>query len=141
MKNDCLFCAIIDGEMNSYKIYEDELFFVMLDRFPKCLGHVLILPRRHVRHLFELNADEATRLMPLVQNIAAALYRTLDYTGLNLLQNNGAAAGQEVMHFHMHLIPRFDDDAMRIEYKRQDPQEDEFKGMVEKLTSALNAGK
>jgi len=54
MKNDCIFCAIIDGEMPSYKIYEDELFYVILDRFPKCLGHALILTKRHAPHIFAL---------------------------------------------------------------------------------------
>ena len=137
MKNDCLFCAIIDGEIPSYLLYEDELFYVMLDRFPKHLGHVLILPKRHAAHIFTLNEEEARGLFPLAQRIAAAMRGVLEYSGLNLLQNNGAAAGQEVNHFHLHLIPRFDGDDMAILYTRQDPSEGDFEEVLKKLKDAL----
>ena len=137
MKNDCLFCTIIDGELPSYKLYEDEYFYVMLDRFPKCPGHTLILPKRHAAHIFDLQEKESLGLFPLTQKIAAAMKETLDFTGLNLLQNNGAAAGQEVNHFHLHLIPRHDGDAMAIQYKRQDPSAKEFEEMLEKMTEKL----
>ena len=137
MKNDCLFCAIMDGELPSYKLYEDEYFYVMLDRFPKCLGHVLILPKRHAAHIFDMREEESQRLFPLAQKIAAAMQKSLNFTGLNLLQNNGEAAGQEVNHFHLHLIPRYDGDNMAIQYKRQDPSEAEFEEMVEKVKKAL----
>ena len=138
MKNDCIFCAIIDGEMPSYKIYEDDMFYVILDRFPKCLGHVLILTKRHAAHIFALTEEESKRLIPLTQKIAVAMKKALEYEGLNLLQNNGSTAGQEVMHFHLHLIPRFDGDAMAIQYRREDPNDEEFLGMVEKIEGVLN---
>lgn len=141
MKNDCLFCAIIDGEIPSYKIYDDGDFYVMLDRFPKCLGHVLILPKRHAEHIFSLNEKEAAGLFPLAQKIAASMKKTLDFPGLNLIQNNGPAAGQEVNHFHLHLIPRYDGDDMAVQYKSQDPSENEFDEMTEKLVKALDAEK
>lgn len=137
MKNDCIFCAIVDGEMPSYKIYEDDLFYVILDRFPKCLGHVLILTKRHAPHIFTLTEEESKQLLPLAQKIAAAMKQALDYEGLNLIQNNGSTAGQEVMHFHMHLIPRFDGDAMAVQYKREDPEDEAFLEMVGKMEGAL----
>ena len=138
MKNDCLFCAIIDGEIPSYKLYEDEYFYVMLDRFPKCLGHTLILPKRHTAHIFDLKTEESQRLFPLAQKIAGAMRVSLDFTGLNLIQNNGAAAGQEVNHFHLHLIPRYEGDAMAVQYKRQDPSASEFEAMTDQLKQALS---
>lgn len=138
MKNDCLFCAIMDDEMPSYKLYEDEYFYVMLDRFPKCLGHTLILPKRHAAHIFDLNENECLHLMPVAQKVAAALQKVLKFDGLNLLQNNGPTAGQEVNHFHLHLIPRFENDDMAIQYKRLDPSEEEFKNITDKLVSAIN---
>ncbi|MCL2400176.1 MAG: HIT family protein [Defluviitaleaceae bacterium] len=137
MKNDCLFCAIVDGEIPSYKLYEDEYFYVILDRFPKCLGHTLILPKRHAAHIFSLNEEEAGRLFPLAQKVAAVLKEELDFHGLNLIQNNGAAAGQEVNHFHLHLIPRYENDAMAIQYRREDPSEKDFEDMAEKLQKVL----
>ena len=138
MKNDCLFCAIIDGELPSYKLYEDQYFYVILDRFPKCLGHALILPKKHAATLFDLQDEEMQRLMPLTQKIAVALRKALNFDGLNLIQNNGPAAGQEVNHFHLHLIPRFDSDNMAIQYKRQDPADEDFVEMADKLNRALS---
>ena len=137
MKNDCLFCAIIDGELPSYKVYEDEYFYVMLDRFPKCMGHTLILPKRHAVTIFDLQEEECRRLFLLIQNISVKLKEVLDFEGLNLLQNNGAAAGQEVNHFHMHLIPRYDMDAMSIRIKSQDPPAEEFEEMLERIKRVM----
>ena len=139
MKNDCLFCAIIDGEIPSYKLYEDNLFYVMLDRFPKCVGHALILPKRHARNLFNLNEEEAAGLIPLAQKVAVALNKVLGFDGLNLVQNNGEASGQEVNHFHLHLIPRFEGDNMAVTYKREDPKPEEFEDMVAKVTKELES--
>ena len=137
MKNDCIFCAIIDGELPSFKIYEDEYFYVMLDRFPKCLGHTLILPKRHASNIYALNDNEGQRLFPLAQKVAGALQENIKFTGLNLLQNNGATAGQEVSHFHLHLIPRIDGDDMAIQYRRLDPPEEEFEKTAEALRKVL----
>ena len=137
MKNECLFCSIIDGEMPSYKLYEDEYFYVMLDRFPKCLGHSLILPKRHAPHLFALSGEEAAMLFPLSQKIAAVLHKVFSFDGLNLLQNNGAAAGQQVNNFHMHLIPRYDGDAMVLQYEPLDPSQEEFEEVVKKIEQVL----
>ena len=137
MKNDCLFCAIVDGELPSYKIYEDQYFYVMLDRFPKCMGHTLILPKRHAAFLFDLNDDEGLRLFPLAQRIATVLREVLDFPGINLLQNNGPVAGQEVNHFHLHLIPRYDGDSMAITYKREDPSDDDFKELLAQLEDKI----
>ena len=137
MKNDCLFCAIVDGEIPSYKLYEDEYFYVMLDRFPKCLGHTLILPKRHARTIFDLNMEETVGLFPLAQKISVVLNKVLKFDGLNLVQNNGEASGQEVNHFHLHLIPRFEGDNMAVTYKRQDPKPEEFEDMVAQLKKGL----
>ena len=137
MKNDCLFCSIVDGEMPSYMIYEDDCFYVMLDRFPKCLGHVLILPKRHAAYVFDLNEQEAQQLIPLTQKITSALREVLNFDGLNLVQNNGPAAGQEVNHFHLHVIPRFSGDNMAIQFRREDPDAKDFEEMTEKLKKVL----
>ena len=137
MRNDCIFCAILDGDIDAYKVYEDELFCVILDRFPKCLGHMLIMPKRHAPHVFDLNEEESQQLIPLTQKIATTMREVLNYEGLNLIQNNGPTAGQEVMHFHLHLIPRFDGDAMAVQYKREDPKEEDFLNMVEKIKKLM----
>ena len=137
MRNDCLFCAILDGDLPSFKLYEDEYFYVMLDRFPKCLGHTLILPKKHAANIFELSEEDAQKLIPLTQKVAAALQQVLNFDGLNLLQNNGAAAGQQVFHFHLHLIPRMEKDNMMIQYPHLDPSMEEFKEMADKIIQVM----
>ena len=138
MPDKCLFCSIIDGNILSFKIYEDDLFLCILDRFPVYLGHTLILTKRHAESFFDLNNDEAANLVPLAQKIAEAMRVPLNFQGINLLQNNGAAAGQEISHFHLHLIPRYENDSMKITYKKIDPSLDDFKEMAEKIKGALD---
>lgn len=133
MKNECLFCAILQDEIPSYKLYEDDLFVAILDRFPKCEGHTLIIPKRHVATLFDLPDDEASRLIPLARMLSKRLYDALRFKGLNLLQNNGEAAGQQVSHFHLHLIPRYESDDMILQWKTIDPTPEDFAATLEKI--------
>jgi histidine triad (HIT) family protein len=133
LKNDCLFCGIIHDEMPAYKLYEDEHFLVILDRFPVRLGHSLIISKKHTRDLFGLPHEAARALMPLAQKMAKKMHGELKYEGLNLIQNNGEVSGQRVMHFHLHLIPRYDGDGMVIQAPPQDPSAEEFEAMAERL--------
>lgn len=133
MKNECLFCAIIHDEIPSCKIYEDDTFIAILDRFPKCEGHTLIIPKRHAATLFDLPDDAAAKLMPLARVLSNKLYEKLKFKGLNLLQNNGECAGQQVNHFHLHLIPRYESDDMVLTWKTIDPTPEDFTAMQQKL--------
>ena len=112
--SNCIFCKIVEGSLPAYKVYEDEYFLAIVDRYPSAKGHVLILPKRHVLDLYELNEKEAAMLIPLAQKIAAKIRRGLDIAGLNLIQNNGKAAGQVIDHFHLHLVPRYENDGVII---------------------------
>ena len=109
MKDNCIFCKIIRGEIPSSTIFEDEDFKVILDINPAAKGHALILPKQHYANLYELPEELASRVMVLAKKLAAHMTERLDCDGLNLLQNNGAVAGQTVFHFHLHLIPRYKD--------------------------------
>ena len=106
MKNDCIFCAIADGEIPSFKIYEDDAFLAYLDISPFAEGHTLVIPKCHFTGL--LDAPEATLsgLIACVKKVAALLKEKLPCDGFNILQNNGAAAGQTVPHIHFHIVPR-----------------------------------
>lgn len=106
MNNDCIFCKIIKGEIPSFTVYEDETFKVILDRFPAATGHVLIIPKAHYSDIFELPEEVAMKLYPLVQKIATRVKEVTGAEGINIVQNNGAVAGQSVYHFHLHIIPR-----------------------------------
>ena len=106
-KEDCIFCKIANGEIPSKTLYEDETFRVILDLGPAAKGHALILPKEHADNLFELSEETAGKAMVLAKKMACRLKEKLGCDGLNLVQNNGEAAGQTVMHFHMHMIPRY----------------------------------
>ena len=106
-KDDCIFCKIAAGEIPSKTIYEDEAFRVILDLGPATRGHALILPKNHADNLYELPEEDASRVLLVAKKVALQMKKNLNCPGLNLVQNNGEVAGQTVMHFHMHLIPRY----------------------------------
>lgn len=110
LKEDCIFCKIIKGDIPSRTVYEDDLFKVIMDIEPATRGHVLILPKNHYDDLYSLGEEESKALILLAQKLALKLKDALNCDGLNMVQNNGEQAGQTVMHFHLHLIPRYKDD-------------------------------
>ena len=112
--SDCIFCSIIEGSIPAFIIYEDDYYLAILDRYPSAKGHALIMPKRHVADIYGLNADEAANLMSIAQKVSAKMKDVLGMDGLNLLQNNGKAAGQVIGHFHLHLIPRYENDGVII---------------------------
>ncbi|MBQ5950987.1 MAG: HIT family protein [Lachnospiraceae bacterium] len=107
-KDDCIFCKIAAGEIPSATVYEDERFRVILDLGPAQKGHMLILPKDHFADVTEIDSVTAVHVLPLAARLGAAAKKGLGCDGFNLVQNNGPAAGQTVMHFHMHVIPRWD---------------------------------
>lgn len=106
-KKDCIFCKIINGEIPSNTIYEDDEFKVILDASPATKGHALILPKKHWEDIYEIDEEAAGRVMKLAKRLAIYMTDVLSCDGFNLLQNNHEVAGQTVFHFHMHLIPRY----------------------------------
>ena len=114
MEDNCIFCKIARGEIPSSTIYEDEEFRAILDLGPASKGHALILPKTHAANLFELPDDLAGKAMVLAKKLARQLKDGLHADGINVVQNNGEAAGQTVFHFHMHLIPRYKGDTVNV---------------------------
>jgi histidine triad (HIT) family protein len=114
MQSNCIFCKIIAGEIPSAMVYEDEDFKVIMDIFPAAQGHTIILPKKHSANLFELEDDAAAKALVVARKVATAMKAELKCEGINLLQNNGEAAGQSVYHFHIHLIPRFAGDQVKM---------------------------
>ena len=104
---DCIFCKIAAGEIPSATLYEDEDFRVILDLGPASKGHSLILPKAHYANLLEIPEDLAAKAFLLAKKMTIKMVPALKADGMNVVQNNGEAAGQTVFHFHMHLIPRY----------------------------------
>ena len=107
---NCIFCKIANGEIPSTTLYEDEDFRVILDLCPATRGHALLLPKNHFANLFELDDETAQKAILVAKKMAGKMKDALGADGFNLVQNNGEAAGQTVFHFHMHLIPRYEND-------------------------------
>jgi len=133
MSDNCIFCKIIAGEIPAQKVHENELFLAILDRFPANMGHVIIIPKRHAENIFELNENEATALMPLALQVAKKIKTELKPDGLNMLQNNGTVAGQTVFHYHLHLIPRFNNDGFSFKHPHNDVEISELDKMHKRL--------
>ena len=104
--SECVFCDIIRGDANCYRVHEDADLIVFMDIFPVSPGHTLIVPRQHATDLFEMSESSAEAVARTARKLAHTVRSTLDPDGLMVVQLNGAAAGQTVFHYHMHLIPR-----------------------------------
>lgn len=111
MRNEnCIFCKILNGDIPSAKLYEDENFAIILDVGPASFGHALVLPKDHYANLFEMPDELLAKLMSLAKVWGEKIVKALGADGMNLVQNNGLAAGQTVFHYHLHLIPRYEGD-------------------------------
>lgn len=105
---DCIFCKIINGEIPSYKIYEDEVVYAFLDITQVTPGHTLVVPKKHAKDIFEYDEELASQVFSRIPKIARALEKAYpDMQGLNIINNNREVAYQSVFHSHIHLIPRF----------------------------------
>ena len=134
MKDEsCIFCKIANGEIPSKSIYEDEEFRVILDLGPAAKGHALILPKDHYANLFELPEETAGKVMALAKKLGSQMVDRLHADGFNLVQNNGETAGQTVFHFHMHMIPRYQDDNQKIGWVPGKPTEEELQEIQKQI--------
>lgn len=109
MDEQCLFCGILAGDVPSVRVAEDESSYAFMDINPATAGHLLVIPKRHSKDLFEIGADDLTAVTLAAQRIAKAAVAELGADGVNLLNCCGAEAWQTVFHFHLHVIPRYAD--------------------------------
>jgi histidine triad (HIT) family protein len=123
---DCLFCKIIAGEIPSTRVYEDERTVAFMDINPATRGHLLVVPREHTRDLLSIDPEDLAAVAASSQKLAAALYERLDADGVNLLNSCGRAAWQTVFHFHMHVIPRYAGDPLRLPWTPEPGDRDEI---------------
>lgn len=106
MMDNCVFCEIIAGRLDASIVYEDDATFACMDLRQPTAAHLLVIPRQHVETIYDLEPETAARLMQAAVRVARAVRRALGPSGLSLWQSNGAAAGQEVPHVHVHLFTR-----------------------------------
>ena len=131
MKNNCVFCAIAAGEIPSFKIYEDEFALAYLDINPFTKGHTLVIPKAHSAGIADTPDEALAAVIARVKKVAAHLKAALPCDGFNILQNNGEAAGQTVMHLHFHIVPRYGSE--KLEFASHKGDMDELKALAERL--------
>jgi len=134
---DCVFCKIVAGEIPAKKVYEDEALVAFIDVNPVNLGHTLVVPKAHAVDLRETSDADVARIFALAKRIGAAA-SGLGAKGFNIGVNVGEAAGQVVMHTHVHVIPRYQDDGLHLWPKREVPPEDAARA-AEVLSATLRS--
>ncbi|HEQ7947238.1 TPA: HIT family protein [Streptococcus pyogenes] len=132
---NCIFCSIIQGDIPSSKVYEDEQVLAFLDISQTTKGHTLVIPKQHVRNILEMTAETASHLFARIPKITRAIQSATGATAMNIINNNEALAGQTVFHAHVHLVPRYnEEDGISIQYTTHEP---DFP-VLEKLARQIN---
>lgn len=138
--NDCIFCKIVAGEIPSSKVYEDDQVLAFLDISQTTPGHTLLIPKRHVRNVLEMEADLASTAFSRLPKIARALQKATNAVGMNIINNNEEIAGQTVFHAHIHLVPRYDEkDGIKIEYTEHEPDFEALGELAAQIANEVEA--
>ena len=137
MDKDCLFCKIVIGEISSDKVFEDADFIAIADIQPVNLGHILLIPKKHSRNLFDTSEELLEKIGPHLQALAVAVKAATRADGINIVMNNEPAAGQLIMHTHFHIIPRFTGDGFEHWHGKTVPTPAELTQITEKIKSQL----
>ena len=135
--SDCVFCRIIAGQIPSTKVHEDELTLAFMDIGEVNPGHVLVTVKPHVETICGLNDTLAAAVFRTAARVARAVQKAYTPEGVTLYQANGAAAGQTVFHFHLHLVPRYAEDGMRLTWPAKNPPREQLEANAAKLRAAL----
>ena len=137
--SQCIFCKIIAGEIPAAKIYEDELVLAFLDIGPINFGHTLVIPKEHHESSATIPEATAGRMFRVGSRIGIALKRKFEYEAFNLHLADGTAAGQVVMHAHLHVVPRGVEDGFRWNWRQLSYKEGEIKAFAEELSAKVAA--
>ena len=136
---DCIFCKIVKGEIPSFRIYENDRVLAFADINPIAEGHTLIIPKRHAQNLWEIPGEDLTQIHLASQKVGQAIKDALNPTGVAVLQLNGRGVNQDVMHYHLHLMPRSGDSSQlpitSWELKQGDMEA--IKKTTEKIAAAI----
>jgi len=135
--HDCVFCKIVNGLIPSAKVHEDALTLAFMDIGEVNPGHVLVAVKPHVENIFGLDDPLAAAVFQTAARVARAVKKAYSPEGVTLYQANGSAAGQTVYHFHLHLVPRYDNDGMRLIWPAKNPPREQLAANAAKLRAVL----
>ncbi len=134
---DCVFCSIVSGNIPATKVYEDDQVLAFLDVNPVNDGHTLVIPKQHYATILDIPADQLQAVAAVAKKLAVAADKALHPDGLNLLQSNGAAAGQTVDHFHIHVMPRWRGDHNKLDWQLVHGDPSRLQEVAVKIKAAL----
>ena len=134
---DCIFCKIVRGEIPSENLFENDTCLSFLDIMPSNKGHALVIPKEHYETLVDIPDEDLKDLMIAVKKVALALKKALDFDGFNIFMNNKKVAGQLVPHAHFHILPRFDNDGLKVEFSHKEYEEGEIRGFRERIAKFI----
>lgn len=129
----CIFCKIANKEIPSYQIYEDDDFLAFLDLSQVTLGHTLVIPKVHTPNLLEVPEAVSNKIMIVVQKIMNQMSKNLGINNFNIMNNCGPLAGQTVYHFHIHILPRTENDGLAFDFKTHSYSSEEMKNIQKKI--------
>ena len=133
----CIFCKIVKGKIPAARVYEDDKLISFLDIMPANKGHCLVVPKQHYETLLEVPDEDLGILINAAKKVAKALSLSVGNGAFNLVINNGKAAGQLVAHAHIHLIPRFKGDRLRLQWSHKKYEDNEMQEFQEKIKKFL----
>ena len=136
--DNCIFCKIVKGEIPAAKIYEDEYASAFLDANPNNHGHTLVVPKTHAKNILDVSEDTLARMMPVVKKVSKAVFEGMGAAGLNITINNERPAGQVIFHLHIHIIPRFEGDGLKVWTRKMPYKNGEMEQVAEKIKNALS---
>jgi histidine triad (HIT) family protein len=136
VSDDCLFCGIVAGDVPAQVLDSDEHTVSFMDINPATRGHALVIPREHAVDLLEISDDDLERTFAAARRLAARMKEPLGADGFNILNSCGTAAWQTVFHFHVHVVPRYDDDPLKLPWVPKPGDPDEIAATAEKIRGA-----
>ena len=132
---DCIFCKIVAGEIPSHKIEEDDKTLAFMDINPWTRGHSLVIPKAHSRNLYDIEPADLAAAHATAQRVAQRMRDRLSCEGINVVQSSEPAAMQTVFHTHVHVIPRYSDDGLKLPAHPQPAEHEELAGLAEELSA------
>ncbi len=133
----CIFCKIVRKQAPASIIYEDETMMAFLDIRPLNLGHTLVIPKAHYVDIFDIPANELSNIHKVAKLISSAIKKATDADGISIIQQNGKAAGQDIFHIHVHVVPRFEGQKLPSFSSLKEVERTKLEDMAEKIRRQL----
>ena len=134
---DCIFCLIVEGKIPALKVHEDAHTLAFMDINPGTEGHMLVIPKKHAADLFAIEEDALAAVSQTAKRVVTAARTVLGFAGANLFQSSGEVAGQTVFHFHMHILPRREGDAIRLPWTPRAGDKAALTALAERIRTAV----